>query len=81
VIEIGYAAFIWPKKTRAIWLLSVLGMHLGIGLAMGLALFALIMVILNISAFAPGLFFKKTQSSSHPLAASLRDPGTALTPL
>jgi hypothetical protein len=30
-------------------------MHLGIGLMMGMYLFALIMIVLNIAAFGPGL--------------------------
>jgi hypothetical protein len=54
VVEIGYPAFIWPKRTRRIWLLSVLAMHVAIGLTMGLYLFALIMIVLNAAAFGPG---------------------------
>jgi uncharacterized membrane protein YqaE (UPF0057 family) len=30
-------------------------MHLGIGLTMGMYLFALIMIVLNVAAFGPGL--------------------------
>jgi len=55
VLETGYPIFIWPKRTRLIWLVSILGMHIGIGLTMGLYLFALIMIILNLAAFGPGL--------------------------
>ena len=51
VVEIGYPVFIWLKRTRTIWLLSVLTMHIAIALAMGLHLFALIMIVLNVSAF------------------------------
>ena len=53
IMETGYAVFIWPKKTRLIWLLCILGMHIAIGLSMGLYLFSSIMVILNVAAFAP----------------------------
>jgi len=52
LIEIGYCVFIWPRKTRKIWLTLTVGMHLGIALFMGLHSFAFIMMALNISAFA-----------------------------
>jgi hypothetical protein len=55
LLEIGYPAFIWSSKTRKIWLISVCAMHAGIGLTMGMYLFALIMIILNVAAFGPGL--------------------------
>ena len=51
LVEIGYPVFIWPKKTRHIWLAGVLAMHAAIGAAMGLYLFALIMIVLNLAAF------------------------------
>jgi hypothetical protein len=56
LLEISYPVFIWPKRTRPIWLISVVLMHAGIGLTMGMYLFSLIMIILNLSAFGPGLF-------------------------
>jgi hypothetical protein len=55
LLEIGYPAFIWNSKTRKVWLISVCAMHAGIGLAMGMYLFAFIMIILNVAAFGPGL--------------------------
>jgi Vitamin K-dependent gamma-carboxylase. len=55
VLEFGYAFFIWNRRTRKIWLIGICGMHLGIGLMMGMYLFALIMIILNVAAFGPGL--------------------------
>src|SRR5262249_48225579 len=51
ILEIGYPFFIWPKRTRRFWLLSILGMHSGIGIVMGLYLFSLIMIVLNLAAF------------------------------
>jgi hypothetical protein len=51
LVEIGYAAFIWPRRTRPIWLLATVGMHLGIGIFMGLWLFSAVMIVLNVSAF------------------------------
>jgi hypothetical protein len=57
VLETAYPVFIWWKKTRAIWLMCIIGMHVAIGATMGLHLFALIMIILNIAAFGPDFAF------------------------
>lgn len=54
LLEIGYSFMIWPQKSRLVWLSFILAMHTAIGFAMGLHLFALIMVVLNLSAFGPG---------------------------
>lgn len=52
LIETGYAFLIWPRWSRR-WILgAVCAMHAGIGLAMGMYLFALIMIVLNLGAFA-----------------------------
>ncbi len=58
-LEIGYPVFIWLRRTSRIWLALVCLMHLGIGLAMGLHLFALNMIVLNLAAFAPPARFSK----------------------
>jgi hypothetical protein len=55
LLEIGYPFFIWNSKTRKIWLIGICAMHVGIGLTMGMYLFAFIMIILNVAAFGPGL--------------------------
>jgi Vitamin K-dependent gamma-carboxylase len=55
LIELGYPFFIWIKKTRLFWLVCILAMHAAIGLAMGMYLFALVMIILNIAAFGIGM--------------------------
>lgn len=55
LIETGYPFFIWWKRTRFIWLVCVLGMHLAIGLTMGLYLFSVIMIVLNVAAFGPDI--------------------------
>jgi hypothetical protein len=55
VLEFGYAFLIWNRTTRKIWLICICGMHLGIGLMMGMYLFALIMIVLNVAAFGSGL--------------------------
>jgi uncharacterized membrane protein YphA (DoxX/SURF4 family) len=56
VMEATYPIFIWPIKSRPVWFASIIGMHVAIGIAMGMYLFALIMVVLNTAAFGPGLF-------------------------
>jgi Vitamin K-dependent gamma-carboxylase len=55
LLETAYPVFIWHKKTRTVWLILVLGMHAAIALTMGLYLFALIMIVLNVAAFGPDL--------------------------
>jgi hypothetical protein len=50
-LEIGYAVLVWPRRTRTLWVLATIGMHVGIGLLMGLASFAMLMITLNVSAF------------------------------
>src|SRR6476660_3237864 len=51
LLEVSYPIFIWIKKTRRIWLICILAMHAAIGLLMGLYLFALIMIVMNLAAF------------------------------
>jgi len=55
LLETGYPFFIWNNKTRSIWLIGICGMHILIGLAMGMWLFSLVMLVLNVAAFGPGL--------------------------
>ena len=56
LIEVGYPVFIWMKKTRSLWLVCILTMHAAIGLMMGMYLFALVMIVLNLAAF--GVFLR-----------------------
>ena len=55
VIELGYPLFIWLRRTRLFWLVCILAIHVGIGLAMGMYLFALVMIVLNVAAFGIGM--------------------------
>jgi hypothetical protein len=55
LLEASYPFLVWPRKTRAIWYFSIIAVHLGIALTMGLYLFALIMIILNVAAFGADL--------------------------
>ena len=61
LLEIAYPIFMWNKKTRLIWLSSICAMHIGIGIAMGMYLFALIMIVLNLAAFVPELCSRSGQ--------------------
>jgi vitamin K-dependent gamma-carboxylase-like protein len=63
LLETGYPFFIWLRRTRSFWFGAVLAMHLGIGLAMGLYLFALVMVVLNIASFGPGFAFGQSEET------------------
>jgi hypothetical protein len=55
LLEVTYPFFIWNSQTRKIWLVCICAMHVGIGVTMGMYLFALIMIVLNVAAFGPGL--------------------------
>ncbi len=56
LIETAYPVFIWLKRTRSLWLVAVVAMHVAIGITMGMYLFAVIMIVLNAAAFGPGIF-------------------------
>jgi hypothetical protein len=55
LLELTFPILIWPKRTRIFCLMAVLAMHIGIGVTMGLHLFSLVMIILDLAAFGPGL--------------------------
>ena len=63
LIEIFYPLLIWSKRTRNIWLICVITMHIAIGLAMGMYLFALVMIVLNLAAFGPHWEFGQVKES------------------
>src|SRR5213075_2186087 len=46
LLETGYPFFIWNNKTRGVWLICICGMHILIGLTMGMWLFSLVMIVL-----------------------------------
>jgi hypothetical protein len=66
LIELGYPFFIWARKTRFFWLVCILAIHAAIGLAMGMYLFALVMIVLNLAAFGIGM------SNERPVAAGAK---------
>jgi hypothetical protein len=51
LLEVSYPVFIWIKGTRLVWLVCILAMHAAIGLMMGLYLFALVLIVMNLAAF------------------------------
>jgi len=53
MIELAYPVLIWPAKTRRLWLILTCAMHAAIALAMGMYLFGLVMIVLNVAAFGP----------------------------
>lgn len=70
VLELGYPFFIWNSRTRTFWLICVCALHAGIGLTMGMYLFAWVMIVLNIAAFAPDVIYSlrlKISSVAGPL--------------
>jgi len=52
LVEIGYPFFIFPRRTRALWIFLTVSMHVGIGLFLGLHMFAALMSVLTLSLFA-----------------------------
>jgi hypothetical protein len=50
-VEIGYAAFVWPRLSRRFWVLLTVGLHLGIAAMLGIYLFAAAMIVLTVAAF------------------------------
>jgi len=70
LLELCYPVFIWLRRTRFIWLFSILAMHLGIAVTMGLYVFGFIMIVLNFAAF--GTQYIRLQSVSLILDRSFR---------
>lgn len=56
VIETFYFIGMWVKKLRVFWLFGIIGLHVGIGLFIGLYLFSLVSVCLSLGAFGFACF-------------------------
>jgi predicted DCC family thiol-disulfide oxidoreductase YuxK len=52
VLEGGYFAFMWPRRTRPFWVAGMIGLHLGIAGMLGLGCFGVVMAILNFCVWA-----------------------------
>ncbi|MCY0992967.1 HTTM domain-containing protein [Nannocystis sp. ILAH1] len=81
VVEIGYAAFIWPAVTRRWWVAAVAAMHAGIGVFMGLHVFAAVMIVLTVAMFGvsaePAVTVRKQREHGHDfLSAAAASSGT-----
>jgi hypothetical protein len=63
LLETSYPIFIWPHRTRRIWLVGIIAMHGAIAVLMGLYLFGLIMAVLNIAAFGTHLFRRRARKA------------------
>jgi Vitamin K-dependent gamma-carboxylase. len=64
LLEVSYPIFIWLKRTRRVWLGCILAMHAAIGLMMGLYLFALVMIVMNLAAFGVPCASRRAQTIS-----------------
>jgi hypothetical protein len=51
LVEIGYAFLVWPRRTRTMWCLATIGLHLGLALFMGLVFFSSVMILLTACLF------------------------------
>ena len=65
LLEIGYPFLIWHRRLRRPWLVAILLMHVGVGITMGMYLFASIMIVLNLAAFGPGILWHQRQPADH----------------
>jgi hypothetical protein len=51
VVEVGYPFLIWPRHTRKAWAIATIGLHLGVGVFMGLVFFSSVMILLTCCLF------------------------------
>jgi hypothetical protein len=50
-VEIGYVFLVWPRRTRTVWCGATIGLHLCLGLFMGLIFFSSVMILLTSCLF------------------------------
>lgn len=63
ILETAYPIFMWPKRTRWMWLAAILAMHAAIGFLLGMYLFALTMILLNVAAFGRPFPWRQRRSA------------------
>lgn len=51
LLEAGVVAVVWHPRARMLWLIAIVGMHVGIALAMNLWTFSATMIVFDIAAF------------------------------
>lgn len=78
ILELAYPVYIWLRRIRPIWLWSIVGVHAGIALFMGLYHFSAIMMMLNVCAFylpyrgSTRVFKQIVNQYHHPASSLLR---------
>jgi hypothetical protein len=72
LIEVGYSFFIWLRSLRPWWVAATVGLHLGIGVTMGLWMFSVMMILMTMSAFGLPMMFRIRPTE--PTVASRSDP-------
>jgi hypothetical protein len=65
LLETSYPIFIWWRRSRAVLLAAILAMHAAIGLLMGMYLFAMVMIVLNLAAFGAALVPGRAQKFNY----------------
>jgi hypothetical protein len=65
LFELGYCVFIWPKRTRKIWVLGIISLHLGIAVFLGLHLFGVIMAMFTLALFGVSADGSQTKAVNH----------------
>jgi hypothetical protein len=70
LLELSYPFFIWPMQTRFVYLAFVIALHIAIAFSMGLYLFSLVMIVLNIAAFGIPLTRSKEKIATEPIEAA-----------
>jgi len=69
LLELTFPILIWPKKTRLFCLSAIIGMHIGIGVTMGIHLFSLVMIVLDLAAVGRGLLRRYPTTEMTPKVA------------
>ena len=70
LFELSYPFLIWRMQTRFVYLLVVIALHIAIAFSMGLYLFSLVMIVLNIAAFGIPLTRSREKIATGPIAAA-----------
>jgi hypothetical protein len=70
LFELSYPFLIWRMQTRFVYLVVVIALHIAIAFSMGLYLFSLVMIVLNIAAFGIPLTRSREKIATGPIAAA-----------
>jgi hypothetical protein len=73
--EVAYAALIWPRLTRPVFLAMAALVHLGIGLTMGMMEFGLAMIVANL-AFVPAATWRQLLPDPPPRSLPVSSPSS-----